>query len=113
MTIPGPFLVYFAWDSAEVDDAALMTLQAAADAFDEFGIARIVAVGHADRSGDEAYNQELSMARARSVAAALATLGISEDVINVEARGEDDNRVPTEDGVREEQNRNVEITLVE
>lgn len=113
MTIPGPFIVFFDWDSDVVDDTEMQTLRAAAAAFREFGIARIIAVGHADRSGNVEYNQGLSMRRAENVQAALATLGIPANVVNLEARGEGDNRVPTADGVRERQNRNVEITLVE
>ena len=113
MTIPGPFIVYFGWDSDDLDQAAMDTLAAAASAFREFGIARIVAVGHADTSGPDDYNQDLSMRRAQSVQGALETLGIAASAMNLEARGERDNRVPTGDGVREQQNRNVEITLVE
>ncbi len=113
VTIPGPFLVFFDWDSDVVDDQAMGVLREAAEAFQEFGIARIVAVGHADRSGPEEYNEGLSQRRAEAVEAALASLGILADVINTEWRGERDPQVATADGVRERQNRRVEITLVE
>ncbi len=112
VTIPGPFLVFFDWDSAELDDQAMSILEAAAQAFNEFGIARIVAVGHADRSGPNDYNMDLSEDRAESVQAALQKLGIDINVINISWRGEEDPRVATADGVRERQNRRVEITLV-
>lgn len=112
VTIPGPFLVFFDWDSDELDDQAMATLREAAAAYNEFGIARIVAVGHADRSGPEDYNVGLSERRALAVEQALAGLGISADVVNTDWRGETEPRVQTADGVRERQNRRVEITLV-
>jgi len=113
VTIPGPFLVFFDWDSDVVDEQAMAILREAAQAFRDFGIARIIAVGHADRSGPDEYNEDLSRRRAEAVERALAGLGISIDVVNTAWRGERDPRVMTADGVRERQNRRVEITLVE
>jgi len=113
VTIPGPFLVFFDWDSDVVDEQALAILREAVQAFREYGIARIVAVGHADRSGPDEYNEDLSQRRAEAVEVALAGLGISAEIVNTEWRGERDPRVMTADGVRERQNRRVEITLVE
>lgn len=48
----------------------------------------IVAVGHADRIGPEAYNERLSMRRANAVKAYLVLKGIDANKIRVEARGE-------------------------
>ena len=112
-TIPGPFLVFFDWDSDDLDGPAMATLREAAAAFREFGIARVLAIGHADRSGPETYNEGLAVRRAQSVLGAFVGLGIPQEVINIEGRGERENRVPTADGVRERQNRRVEITLIE
>jgi len=112
VTIPGPFLVFFDWDSDVVDEQGMSILEAAAQAFNEFGVARIIAVGHADRSGSNDYNMDLSEARAQNVQAALQRLGIDMNVVNISWRGEEDPRVATADGVRERQNRRVEITLV-
>jgi len=104
--------VFFDWDSDIIDEQAMSILEAAAQAFNEFGIARIIAVGHADRSGPNDYNMGLSERRAEKVQAALERLGIDANVINISWRGEEDPRVATADGVRERQNRRVEITLV-
>lgn len=95
-----------------VDEQGMSILEAAAQAFNEFGVARIIAVGHADRSGSNDYNMDLSEARAQNVQAALQRLGIDMNVVNISWRGEEDPRVATADGVRERQNRRVEITLV-
>ena len=65
--------------------------------------------GYTDRSGSPGYNQRLSERRANNVAKALAALGVPPAQMVVSGRGENDNRVPTADGVREPQNRRVEI----
>jgi len=112
-TIPGPFIVFFDWDSDGLDEQAMAILREAAAAFREYGIARVVAIGHADRSGPEAYNEGLASRRSQSVLGVFVGLGIPQAAINIEGRGERENRVPTVDGVRERQNRRVEITLIE
>ena len=67
--------------------------------------------GHADRSGTPQYNQRLSQRRADAVAAELVRQGVSRNEIMVTAFGESRPLVPTADGVREPQNRRVEIVL--
>ncbi|WP_460164824.1 OmpA family protein [Pseudomonas sp. S1_G07] len=49
------------------------------------GIQRVRIDGHADASGKEAYNQQLSMRRAKSVATVLTGVGMKEE--NVQLRG--------------------------
>lgn len=49
------------------------------------GIDRVRIDGHADASGKEAYNQQLSMRRAQSVATVLTGVGMKEE--NVQLRG--------------------------
>ena len=70
----------------------------------------ITLAGHADRSGPAIYNVKLSARRDASVAAYLTTHGVPISAITSEAFGEANPRVPTGDGVRELQNRRVEIT---
>ncbi len=66
--------------------------------------------GHADRSGAASYNVGLSQRRADSVKAYLTGRGIPGGQIGTEAFGESQPRVATADGVRELQNRRVEVT---
>jgi len=66
--------------------------------------------GHADRSGSDAYNVALSQRRADSVKGYLSAHAIPAGVISTEAFGESRPRVATADGVREVQNRRVEVT---
>ena len=70
---------------------------------------QIQVTGYTDRSGSPGYNQRLSERRANNVAKALAAQGVPPAQMVVSGRGENDNRVPTADGVREPQNRRVEI----
>jgi outer membrane protein OmpA-like peptidoglycan-associated protein len=69
----------------------------------------VLVEGHADRSGPESYNLALSQRRAEAVAAALRARGVPGDAMSLQAFGETRPRVPTADGVREPQNRRVEI----
>jgi outer membrane protein OmpA-like peptidoglycan-associated protein len=65
--------------------------------------------GHADKSGSPQYNVGLSQRRNASVRAYLESRGIPGGVIGSEAFGETAPRVNTADGVREPQNRRVEV----
>jgi OmpA-OmpF porin, OOP family len=67
--------------------------------------------GFTDTSGSRGYNQRLSERRANAVAAALEHLGVARSDMVVAGRGQNDLRVPTPDGVREPQNRRVEIVF--
>ncbi|MDA7787985.1 OmpA family protein, partial [Sphingomonadaceae bacterium] len=70
----------------------------------------VMLAGFADRSGPVTYNVGLSQRRNASVRAYLSARGIPDARISSEGFGESRNRVPTADGVRELQNRRVEIT---
>ena len=66
--------------------------------------------GYTDTSGSAQYNMGLSARRNTSVRNYLTARGIPDGRISSEAFGEKDLRVPTADGVREPQNRRVQIT---
>jgi outer membrane protein OmpA-like peptidoglycan-associated protein len=103
------YVVFFAFDQSGVSPVTAKVLDQVAADFENGRIARVYIAGHADRSGSEAYNLRLSERRARAVAAELATRGVPQDQMRVEWFGETRPRVPTADGVREAQNRRVEI----
>ena len=67
--------------------------------------------GHTDTLGTTEDNDALSMARAVQVRDALAALGLNPGVTRTVGRGERELLIPTEDGVREDRNRRVEITV--
>lgn len=109
LAAPSPLMVFFDSGGTEIrrewepvlDDAA----RAAAS-----GV-RIELVGHSDRPGSPAVNRMMGLKRAEAVAAALAVRGIPRSAITLRSTGEDDPLVPTADGVREIQNRRVDILL--
>ena len=72
----------------------------------------IIAVGHTDSVGNDAYNQKLSVRRAESVKAYLVTKGIEKNRIYTEGKGE---KQPVADNKTKEgraKNRRVEIEVV-
>jgi outer membrane protein OmpA-like peptidoglycan-associated protein len=104
------FLVFFDWDRETVTSEGRAVIQQAATAFRSGAPVQIQVTGYTDRSGSPGYNQRLSERRANNVAKALAGMGVPQTQMAVSGHGENDNRVPTADGVREPQNRRVEIT---
>ena len=111
MVAPPSFMVFFDWDRSNLSPQALATIKQAADAFRQKGNARITATGHTDTSGPESYNMALSLRRANAVKDALVREGVPAQAISVIGRGEQGLLVQTGDGVREPQNRRVEIVV--
>jgi len=107
MAAPEKFLVFFDFAKSNLTPDAKNTIAKAAKVT---GPARLIVVGHTDRAGPEDYNLRLSKRRADAVKAELVRLGVPANQITAEGRGEADPLVPTADGVREAQNRRVEIT---
>ena len=72
----------------------------------------IIAVGHTDSTGADAYNQKLSVARAEAVKAYLVSKGIEKNRVYTEGKGE---KQPVADNKTAEgraKNRRVEIEVV-
>ena len=111
MVAPPSFMVFFDWDRSNLSAQALNTIKQAAGAYKTKGNARITATGHTDTSGPEAYNMALSLRRANTVKDALVREGVPATAITVIGRGEAGLLVKTADGVREPQNRRVEIVI--
>jgi len=108
---PTSFMVFFDWDRSNLSQQAVQTIGQAAAAFKTRGSARITATGHTDTSGPESYNMALSLRRANSVKNELVRQGVPADAVAVVGKGESNPLVATGDGVREPQNRRVEIVI--
>lgn len=106
------YLVFFDFDKSDLTPEAMSVLNQAAEDAREGNAVAIKVVGHADRSGTDSYNMALSSRRANNVKSALSNLGIAGSAVQTMAKGESDPLVPTEDGVREPQNRRAEILYV-
>src|SRR3990172_5375413 len=95
------FFVFFDWDKADIRPDARVVIEQAVANYRQAKASRIDLTGHADRSGPEGYNVELSLRRANNVKAELVRLGVPEKDIAVVAKGETQPLVSSADGVRE------------
>ena len=105
------YLVFFDWDRADLTDRARQIVAQAAQASTRVAVTRIEVNGYTDLSGTARYNLGLSQRRAQTVAAELVRDGVSRNIISIQGFGESNPLVPTAQGVREPQNRRVEIIL--
>ena len=114
--VPAPapartYLVFFDWDKSDLTARARQIIGEAAQASTRVQTTRIEVNGYTDLSGTVKYNQGLSVRRANAVAAELVRDGVSRSEISIQGFGESHPLVPTAQGVREPQNRRVEIIL--
>lgn len=105
------YMVFFDFDRSNITPTAATTIKQVAAQAKAGQSARVGVTGHADRSGSDAYNMALSLRRANAVKDQLVREGIPAAAIAVVGRGESQPLVQTPDGVREPQNRRVEIVL--
>jgi outer membrane protein OmpA-like peptidoglycan-associated protein len=109
--VPQKYLVFFDFDRSAIREDARKIIAEAVDYAKKNGKVVIHTTGHADRAGSDAYNMALSERRARAVAAELVKQGVPQNEIDIMWKGEAQPLVPTADGVREPQNRRVEIEM--
>ncbi len=105
------FQVFFDWDKATLTDRARAIVKEAAEGSTRVQTTRIEVNGYTDTSGTPQYNKGLSIRRAEAVAAELVKDGVARNIIAIQGFGETHLLVPTGPGVREPQNRRVEIIL--
>jgi OmpA-OmpF porin, OOP family len=105
------YLVFFDWDRYNLTPRATQIIAQAASDSHTSNVTTINVSGYTDTSGTPQYNMGLSMRRAQSVAGQLVTDGVPQSEIEIHAFGETHLLVPTGPGVREPQNRRVEIVL--
>jgi OOP family OmpA-OmpF porin len=110
--VPGKqmFIVFFEFDKSALTADGAKVVDAAAAAF-KTGKSGVAIAGYTDLSGTQQYNLALSHRRADTVRAALVKDGVPAGAIDESWHGKENPRVPTADGVREPQNRRVEVTM--
>jgi outer membrane protein OmpA-like peptidoglycan-associated protein len=106
---PKVFLVFFDWDKYNITPEGEKIIELAAQQYKAGGSVKLQVTGYTDTTGSYAYNQRLSERRANAVATRMAALGVARTDMAVSGRSFNDLRVPTPAGVREPQNRRVEI----
>lgn len=108
---PANFIIFFDFDDASVNGGAQQILNLVASKFGDYKDGSITLVGHTDTSGAAAYNDALSLQRGNNARFALIELGVPASAFSVDAKGESEPLEATADGVRNPQNRRVEITI--
>ena len=106
---PRNYLVFFDFNKSDLTPDARGIVDKAAQNAKTASVTRLDVTGYTDTVGSDAYNQRLSRRRAESVAAELESAGIPSSEIAIFAKGKHDLLGPTADGVREPQNRRVQI----
>ncbi|HET8997282.1 MAG TPA: OmpA family protein [Acetobacteraceae bacterium] len=105
------YLVFFDWDKATLTERARQIIHEAAENSTRVQYTQIAVNGYTDTSGTAKYNMGLSIRRAQAVAAELVRDGVPRNAIVIKGFGETHLLVPTGEGVREPQNRRVEIII--
>ncbi len=106
---PRSYLVFFDFNKSDLTPQAVAIVDTAAKNAGPAKVTQLTVTGHTDTVGSDAYNMRLSRRRAESVASQLEKDGIPSSEIEIVAKGKRDLLVPTGDGVREPQNRRVQI----
>jgi outer membrane protein OmpA-like peptidoglycan-associated protein len=103
--------VYFRFDKSKLTGKGREVVDAAVKATNADQTRRVALVGKADRSGTDPYNMALSERRADRVRDAMVAGGVPANRIDVKWVGEREPPVPTANGVRDAQNRVVEVAI--
>ena len=111
--LAGPLFVSFGFNAAELSPEARENLAGLRDVYSRIGseAPTLTIIGHADRSGSAEYNLELSRRRAEAVRDYFIAGGVLPELLVVQADGESRPAVETSDGVREPDNRRVDLAI--
>ncbi len=109
--LPGPYVVYFDFDSFDLSATGEAVIKEAASAGMAAGAKGVTVTGHTDTAGNTAYNEGLSRARAATVGNQLMIEGVSRSMVKRAYSGEENLAVSTSDNTKEARNRRVTITF--
>jgi outer membrane protein OmpA-like peptidoglycan-associated protein len=108
---PEQYILYFKHDSTELTRESKVLLRKLIRSIRERPPVDISVVGHSDTVGGKTYNYQLSLKRARAVAALLTAEGMNPSALEITSHGENNPLIPTGDQVSEPRNRRVEVTV--
>ncbi|MCM8556611.1 OmpA family protein [Sphingomicrobium sediminis] len=107
----GPYIVFFEWNDSELSREAREVLDDVVNFYAACGTASVLMAGHADRSQPVRQSVKISQERVDAVAEYLVSKGLPGSRMASAALGSSQPRVETPDGVREMENRRVEINF--
>lgn len=102
--------VYFAFDSAAINNNFQPMLDKVAEIFEAQPDLKVNVDGHTDSVGTEEYNQGLSERRAKAVVQSLVDRGVAADRLNPVGHGELKPAYPNDTPENRAKNRRVELT---
>jgi len=102
----------FDFDKSNIKPAAKASLDSLAEKIKTLTLEVVIAVGHTDAIGTDAYNQKLSVRRANSVKKYLISKGIDANRIYVEGKGESQPVADNKTAEGRAKNRRVEIEVI-
>jgi OOP family OmpA-OmpF porin len=103
---------FFDFDKAVLKPAGKASLDDLAGKLKDMNLEVIIAVGHTDSIGTDAYNQKLSVRRAEAVKAYLQGKGVEANRIYTEGKGEKQPVADNKSAEGRAKNRRVEIEVV-
>ena len=110
LTVPAEIL--FDVDVASLRPDAAATLDSLVEVVEFHGAAPLAVTGHTDSDGTDAYNDDLSLRRARAVADHLTASGVDAERIRTSGRSEQEPVAPNDTEQGRQQNRRVELLLI-
>jgi outer membrane protein OmpA-like peptidoglycan-associated protein len=108
---PVYFQIYFKTGGASLTPESDAFIPSVFATIQQRGIAAVSVIGHTDTVGDPAFNEQLGMLRAQSIAKLLKQKGLQTLEMTVASHGERNLLVKTPDNTPEPKNRRVEISV--
>ncbi len=103
---------FFDFDKSVLKPEGKAKLDDVASKVKNINLEVIIAVGHTDSIGSDAYNQKLSVRRAEAVKAYLVSKGIDKSRVYTEGKGEKQPVADNKTAAGRAKNRRVEIEVV-
>lgn len=108
-SVPGPFNIYFDFDSAALSKSVMGAIDNIAKSAMKAKVSRVKIYGYTDSQGDTNYNAKLALQRARNVRDQLRKSGLRNTKMTILSKGETSQQVKTQDGTKERLNRRVKL----
>ncbi len=103
--------IFFDFDKYDLKEESITELEKMIDFFNTNPDVKVEIAGHTDDKGGEAYNQELSERRAKSVYDYLISHGVDSEKLSYKGYGETQPLLPNTSESNREQNRRIEFVI--